>query len=101
MNKQRRIRRFTVEREQTFIFRSHEIVLVGWCDQCELEVELVTVANAAREAGLSELVLYRLIEGGEVHFIQEDEVNIFACLNSVRCIQQKLEMEAKREGERS
>jgi hypothetical protein len=61
MKKQRRIRRFTVEREQTFIFRSQEIVRVGWCDQCQLEVEWVTVASAAREAGLSELVLYRLV----------------------------------------
>jgi hypothetical protein len=90
MKKRRHIRKLTVERERAFIFRRHAVVQTGWCKQCGVEVEFSTVAEAARETGLSELVVYRLIEAGDLHFLQEDDVNILACLNSLRSIQQRL-----------
>jgi len=88
MKKRRYISKVTVERERTFIFRNHPVAETGWCNQCGADVELSTVAEAAREMGLGELAVYRLIEAGDLHFIQEDDVNILACLNSLRSIQQ-------------
>lgn len=67
------------------------MIQAGWCKQCSAEVELITVAEGAREIGLGELAVYRLIEAGDLHFIQKDDVNILACLNSLRRLQRKLE----------
>jgi hypothetical protein len=94
MMKRRHIRKLTVERERTFIFRSHAVVQAEWCKQCSAEVELITVAEAAREIGLGELAAYRLIEAGDLHFTQKDDVNILVCLNSLRRIQRKLEADS-------
>ena len=79
-----------METERTFIFRSHGGLRIGWCQQCEAEVGLMNVADAANETGMSELAIYQLIEAGDLHFV-EDANHIVACLSSLRSIQHKLD----------
>jgi hypothetical protein len=93
-----RIRKLTLETERTFIFRSRGRSRTGWCEQCEANVELMSVADAAREMGLNELMIYKLIHTGDIHCIEDDDVHIVVCLNSLRRVQVGLE-EQNREGE--
>jgi hypothetical protein len=86
----RRIRKLTLERERTFIFRSRGASRLGWCEQCQAEVELMSVPDAAQETRFSELTLYQLIEAGDLHFEREGDVNILVCLDSLRRNQHSL-----------
>lgn len=89
MKKRRRITKFTVETERTFVFRNRGGSRVAFCDRCG-SVELMAVADAAMEAGRSELAIYQLIQAGSVHFV-EDEGRILVCLRSLCGIQQTLD----------
>ena len=91
LKNRRRIRKLTLETERTFIFRSRGASKLGWCEQCQAEVELMSVADAAQETKFSELALYQLIESGYLHFEREGAVNILVCLHSLRRNQRSLE----------
>ena len=80
--KTRRITKFTIETERTFIFRNLG-GQSGWCVGCEAETQLAPVAEAAREAGLSELAIYQLLDARALHFREDAEGRVLVCLNSL------------------
>jgi hypothetical protein len=84
MDKPKRVRRVTVRTERTFVFRSRGGARVAWCAECRAEVGMVCVDDAAREAGVSELAIYRLIEERALHFSEDAEGRVLVCLNSLR-----------------
>lgn len=81
--KTRRITRFTIETERTFIFRNFGGQQSGWCVGCGAETQLATVAEAAREAGLSELAIYQLLDTRSIHFREDAEGRVLVCVNSL------------------
>jgi hypothetical protein len=83
MKKSRRTTNFTIETERTFIFRNFGGPQAGWCVGCGADVQMATVAEAAREAGLSELAIYRLLDGGVLHFTEDADGGVVVCLNSL------------------
>jgi hypothetical protein len=83
MKKPAHITKFTIETERTFIFRSFGSRQRAWCPGCDADVQMATVGNAAREAGLSELAVYQLAEEGLVHFVEDAAGRVFVCLNSL------------------
>lgn len=84
MDKPKRIRRVTVKTERTFVLRSRGSHRVEWCAECGAEVGIACVDAAAREAGTSELAIYKLVEERAVHFSEDAEGRILVCLNSLR-----------------
>jgi hypothetical protein len=84
MDKPKRVRRVTVKTERTLIFRSRGSVQPGWCAECGAEVGMVCVEEAAREAGVSELAIYKLVEEHTLHFREDTEGRVLICLNSLR-----------------
>jgi hypothetical protein len=84
MDKPKRVRRVTVETERTFIFRTRNSVRFQWCAECESEVGMVSVGGAAREAGVSEFAIYKLVEERALHCSEDTEREILVCLNSLR-----------------
>jgi hypothetical protein len=84
MKKPKRITKLTVETERTFVFRSRGgAPLAAWCAECGAEVEVATVDDAARAAGVSEMAIYRLVEAGALHFNEDACGRVLVCLNSV------------------
>ncbi len=83
MKKPRRNTKFTIETERTFIFRNFGGRQPGWCVACGAEAQMATVADAAREAGLSELAIYQLLDDGALHFREDAEGRVLVCLNSL------------------
>ena len=90
MKKRRWITKLTVETERTFIFRNRGPSRVGFCDPCGSEVELMCVAKAALASGRGELAIYKLLQAGSVHFV-EDEGHVLVCFKSLCGIHQRLE----------
>ncbi len=83
MKKSRRTTNFTIETERTLIFRNFGGQQAGWCVGCGADVQMATVAEAAREAGLSELAIYRLLDDGVLHFTEDADGRVLVCLNSL------------------
>jgi hypothetical protein len=83
MTKAKRIVKFTVETERTLIFRSLGDRRVAWCEKCGAEVEMATVDEAARAAGVSELTICRRAEAGSFHFIEDAAGCLLVCLNTL------------------
>jgi len=53
----------------------------GFCEKCNRRVEMLPGETAAALSGLSEREIFRLIENGELHFIEAERV--FVCRNSL------------------
>jgi hypothetical protein len=83
MKKVKRITKFTVETERLFIFRATPNWQANWCPGCAAETPMATVADAAREAGMSELAMYQLLEARALHFSQDADGRVLVCLNSL------------------
>lgn len=84
MDQPKRVRRVTVKTERTLVFRSRDSVRVEWCAECGAEVGMASVDGAAREAGVSELAIYRRVEERALHFREDAEGRVLVCLNSLR-----------------
>ena len=75
--------KLTIESDRSFIFRNLGAPQVSWCEGCAAEAPLMNVADTAREAGLSELAIYQLIDDGALHFTEDPEGQLLICLNSL------------------
>ena len=84
MDKPKRVRRVTVKTERTFVFRSHGSLRTEWCPECSAEVGMMSVDSTARESGISELAIYKLVETRALHFTEDAEGRVLVCLNSLR-----------------
>jgi len=83
MKKTKKITKVTVETERVFIFRSSGELQSGWCVRCAAEAQMAPVTEAAREAGLSELVIYQLLDARTLHFREDADGRVLVCLNSL------------------
>jgi hypothetical protein len=71
----------TLEVEETIILRQGEKILTEFCPQCQALVEMLTPQIAAALFNLTERELFRLIENGQLHFVEAER--IFVCRNSL------------------
>lgn len=84
MDKPKRVTRVTVKTERTLVFRARDSVRLEWCPECGTEVGMVCVGRAAKEAGVSEMTMYKLVEQRAHHIIEDLEGRVLVCLRSVR-----------------
>ncbi len=81
IKRRKHITRVTVETERTFVVSTGASVLA--CDLCGGQAVMVTLNEAARISGMSELKLCRLVESGSVHSIESKDGLLFICLASL------------------
>ena len=81
--KRKRTITVVVETEREVII-SHGPSREAWCASCNAQVPLVTIAEAARYAGFSELSFYEQLELRAVHFHETADGRAFICLNSLK-----------------
>ena len=55
----------------------------GWCEQCCREVERVTPDEAAALVRVKPRSIYRRLEAGDLHFIEEGGGAVWICLHSL------------------
>jgi excisionase family DNA binding protein len=70
----------TIETEERVVLRGSPDPrsTLKWCPVCRRQVEMVTPEQAAQIAGVSTRTIYRWIEAGAVHFI-EDGGRLLVC----------------------
>jgi hypothetical protein len=76
-----------MKRTTEITFETEELVAVkarrgfkGFCEHCNAFVEMMPVEAAALVTGLGEREIFRLIETGEIHFVEAERV--FVCRDS-------------------
>ena len=76
-----------MKRTTEITFETEELVAIkarrgfkGFCGPCNAFVEMVPTDAAAMLTGLGEREIFRLIELGEIHFVEAERV--FVCLPS-------------------
>lgn len=84
MKKRLRTTKVLIETERVVTFRNSERQQPGWCFACAAETQMASIAYAAREAGLSELAIYQLLDAQTLHFCEDADGRILVCLNSLR-----------------
>lgn len=82
--KRRRRLEITVEREQVAVSTHAGGRVAGQCPQCGADVEMTSPEVAAKIFDVSARTIYRLIESGQVHFVEAPDRELQVCLRSVR-----------------
>ena len=75
----RRRTEITVETHRTLRIRLCPRRVRLFCPSCVVEVEMVSVGEAAQAAGLSEREIFRLVESGELHHAEAPDGRLLIC----------------------
>ena len=78
--------KITFEIEEMSFFKIRKSLKV-FCEICGESVELLTSEKAASLLGLAEFQIFRLIESGNVHFIESGQV--YVCRKSLEIFSRK------------
>lgn len=54
-----------------------------WCERCAAETELLTPDEAALISGATQMLIFRRVENGELHFIETTRGALQICRNSL------------------
>jgi hypothetical protein len=79
----KRTARITVETERLLVISRSQTSGDGWCSQCDAEVQLIGLEEAAVIAGASQRAIFRWTEAGEIHFVETEDGKVMFCLNSI------------------
>ena len=71
----------TFEIEETIILRQAAQISSRFCLQCGALVEMASPQTIADFSNFTEREIFRLVEGGKIHFIEAERILI--CLNSI------------------
>ena len=72
---------FEIEVNETFAYSSRGERFENFCPDCKCMAEMATPQLAGVLAHATEREIYKLVEAGDVHFVETDRVLV--CLNSL------------------
>jgi hypothetical protein len=81
--KTRRRTEIVFERERTILYSERYPRQRLWCAQCAADVEMITVFEAARLAGVSTYTIHARANQGELHQWTNTSGVLLVCLNSL------------------
>jgi hypothetical protein len=73
----------TVETERLLIIELSNRAVNLWCRECETEVTMLGLIEAAAVAGLSHRAIFQLAESHRVHFVETAEGKALFCVESL------------------
>ena len=71
-----------IELNETIAYKPRREMRQQFCPGCASVTEMATPLLAAMTASLTEREIFRLVEAGEVHFVESD--GLFICMRSIR-----------------
>lgn len=74
--------KITFEMEETVVLKRGRKSVTGLCPQCRMHVEMIAPDVLALLSGSSEREIFRMIEAGCIHFIEQGRV--LACASCYR-----------------
>ena len=73
----------TFESRQSTTIKGVRRRLPIWCDRCEAEVLMLTPQEAAFIAGTDARTIFRSVESGQVHFVENADGTLLICKQSI------------------
>lgn len=71
------------ELEQILVVKRRRGSVSGWCNDCELEVVMLTPDEAASVTSATTRALYRMVDAGRIHFTETQSGLIRVCFPSL------------------
>jgi hypothetical protein len=71
------------ELDQIMVVKRRSGSVLGWCNDCELQVVMITPDEAASITSATTRALYRLVDTGMIHFTETQAGLIRLCLPSL------------------
>jgi hypothetical protein len=73
----------TAEKTETYtVRREPPQSLQTYCEMCDQKVRCLTVDQIVTATGLTARAVFRLVEAGELHFLETEEGHLLLCPNS-------------------
>jgi hypothetical protein len=76
----------TVERRQRTVVRPRRRPRAAWCGECAGLVHMLTADEAAVLTETTARDVFRLVEAGELHFLEVDGGMLLVCPNSLEAL---------------
>jgi hypothetical protein len=73
----------TIETEELFVIKKCDRSIYDQCETCGVLVQMVTLAEAAGIARVSELVIYEQMKTRFLHWKESPEGQVLICLSSL------------------
>src|SRR5437660_12873725 len=80
----------TFESRERMTIRRGQGRVMAWCDQCSVEVLMVTPNEAAAMARTDARAIFRGVEAGEIHFIEGEAGTLLICSKSLAVLTQTI-----------
>jgi hypothetical protein len=80
--KRTRRKRVTVETERVLVF-TRTTAIRSWCERCGAEGEMVGAEEASTLSGLSQRIVFRLVESQQLHYAETRNGALLICLSSL------------------
>lgn len=75
--------KITVRTDQVRVIRRRRSCGMKWCEPCAAPAEMLSPEEAAVVSDLSLRAIFRLVEGGELHFTETLDGLLWICFNSL------------------
>jgi len=82
MERETRTVELTVETSETVTLNRHRKMTVALCTTCGSR--MLAPEDAANLVHLSRRQIYRAIETGDAHFVEQPDVGLFVCIGSLK-----------------
>jgi hypothetical protein len=73
----------TIEARERMTIRREMPSMLAWCDRCAEEVWMVTASEAALISMTDLRTIFRGVESGTVHFIEDERSTLLLCSKSL------------------
>jgi hypothetical protein len=75
--------RITVRKSEVIVIQKSQGVILADCPQCNRHTEMLSAEQAVTLTGISSLNLFKLVESGQVHFLETSQGHLLICLESL------------------
>ena len=75
-----------VEHEELYLLHRSQRPIDAWCARCAAQVRMVTPEEAANFASVTSRTIYRWLEDGRLHFLEEPGGELFICSQSLALV---------------
>ena len=73
----------TVETERFLVISRSPYIIDRWCHECQANVKMIGIDEAAAIASVSQRTVFHLAEAGEIHFMETTEGQALFCVESL------------------
>ena len=80
----------TVETHSLTILRTQGRSARLWCAECGAQTQMITVEQAAGVCSVTERAVFRLVEGGGLHFHETSAGQLLICAESLQRLAESL-----------